>query len=371
MRLQLTAALAICLAVPAAAQNQTSVHVDTYSDGWITVVSPGARASVGLHERVRVSGGYSVDLVSGATRTLRADLVSSATRFEEVRHQTDVTVDVDLGRRWRLALLVAGSFEKDYTTLAFGPGATVELLGRRAALSLRYTASTEQVGLATGEPLRERGWSHTLDLGWSHILGPRTTLSFLATAMLAQCGEIYGCQASPYRFVPLTDGAVMTAALRERHPSERYRGSVALRVAQALTPGLALHAGYRFYADSWSIQGHTVDLTVASTLLGDRLHLSAGGRFAWQGPAAFFRERYVGSGADGTVPGHRTADQELAGVIAGQVSLSVEWSFLAVGPFLRIALGAHAAHHWYRYDRFPGLDHRNAWVAGGGVRLEL
>ncbi len=372
MRLQLIAATlaTLSLASPTWAQSTTTNRVDVYSDGDITVISPSTRTSVSIGDKMRVEGGYAVDIVSGATRVVSTDLVSSATTFDEVRHQPDLLLTVLPSDRWTVGFALAAGLESDYTTVTFGPSMSVELFGKMSTLSVSYMVAHESWGLSSGEPVEDRARGHTLNVGWTQLLSRTRVLTIQLTGMFADCGDVLGCQANPYRFVPLGTNQTL-ATVRERHPGTRYRGAARVQLAQVLTRGLALQAGYRFYGDSWEILGHTADLALAATLLDDRLLLRASGRFVWQGAASFFAERYPMTVALGEVPRYRTADQELSSLYGGMVSLRVAWSFLALGPLLRLEIGARVAHHWYQYPEFDARPERNAWIVGGGLRVEL
>lgn len=373
MRLQLIAAVAL-LASVAHAQHRAASQVDVYSDDRITVISPAARAQVEAADGLTVRGGYAVDIVSGATRALSADLVSSATRFEERRHQADIGLDSTLKQGWQLGFNLVVSTEPDYQTWSLGVTLSMELLDRMATLTVAYHSSVESVGLASGEVLRDHLISHKLDLSWTHILGRTTTLSVLFTGMASLCGDVLGCQSSPYRFVAVlpedTTSLAGGVAVRERHPARRLRGALGMKLSQVVARGVALHVGYRAYLDSWAVHGHTVNAVVAAALAGDRLLLRGHGRFVWQSAADFYDAHYRVADPE-RVPTHRTGDQELSGMIGGQVGLTVEWSFLSVGPLLRLALSAYAAHLWYHYPDFPARPDRRAWLGGGGVRAEF
>lgn len=353
-----------------ATQGSGAARVDVYSDGWITVVSPRSHGQVDLGEHTTLSGGYGVDFVSAATPSYAADLVSSATRVEETRHQADLALSVELPRDWTVGLSYAVSLEPDHSTHVLGADLGLSLAGDMTTLGAAYHVAFEQVSLATGEDFRDQNLQHTLDLSSATILGPRTTLTLLATGSAARCGDYFGCQANPYRFVAVQDAGSVFAA-REHHPEERLRGSLGARLSQRLVPGLALHLGYRLYGDSWSIVGHTGTATLAWSLLKGRLFLRAEGRAVYQSAASFYHDGYHSPAAVPSVPRYRTADPELSRLWGGSAGLAAEWGFDNVGPLRRLALTARVRRLWYHYADVIRRPERKAWIAGAGLQTEF
>lgn len=345
-----------------------STRVDLYADEWITVVAPSMEAVVGPRDgRVSVRGHYTVDVVSGATQVMVPDATSSATHFDDVRHEAGL----DATFRPRPEVAIGGgavtSVEEDYTTFAGSVSLAGELFGRMATGRVSYGLSVEEAGLATDDPLSERTVQHQIDLSWVHILGRRTTLTALATGSWASCGEVLGCQPGPYRYVPITAGGVVQFVARERHPDRLGRGAISLRVAQGIGKGMALHAGYRLYGDTWRVVGHTVDLSLSRAFFGERLILKARGRFTEQGPVAFWRETYETDADSPTVPAYRSIDRELSGVRDVLAGGRVEWALPGGPRLLRLTFSVRLDHVWYWYPHFPAYPRRNAWIGGVGV----
>ncbi len=360
MRVQL---IAVLLVSTASAQDRVSTGVQVYDDGDITVVSPGAQGSVTLGD-VRVDAGYAIDVLSGATPAYAADLVSSATRLEEVRHQGDLGVTLMLRPELRVSANLGASVEPDHQTWMARLGLEGELWDGMTVLTARWTISAEDVRPATGEPTKDRNGDHTVDLSAAWILTPSTTLTLMLTGGVGDCGPAFGCQANPYRFVAVDSDVGRTAA-RERHPQSRVRGAGAVRVSQRLLPGFALHVGYRYYHDSWDVLGHTGSVAVAATMLRGRLFARFDGRISDQTAASFFEADAYRSDA-GTHPAHRTGDLELADLTGGGIAHPDR-----VRAGLVLAVGARASRLFYRYHDVPRRARRDAWVGGATLSAEL
>lgn len=356
-------------------QSQTRTRVDVYTDEWITVVSPGASGSVAASDQVTVEGGYSVDILSGATHVLTTDAVSSATHFDEVRHEAHVSTSVLVTPRWSVGAGYTMSFEPDYATHAVTLSTGSEILDRMAQWSLSYGISFETVGQVTDERFSESGHGHSLTFGWTHILGKTTTITATLNGSMSFCGTVIGCHANPYRFVPVvTSGDPVSGiafSLRERHPDDRFRGAVGVRLTQHLGSGFALSGAYRFYGDSWEITGHTLETGLAFGAWDERLILRLDARGSFQNAASFFRDDYRTEQDSGVGPTYRSADRELSELLTGQLGFGVAVHFPAVGPFVRLGINARVARGVYQYDDVNEFSERHAWIAGGGLDAEF
>lgn len=363
MRLQLIGLGAILLSVRGFAADGVAARVDVYTDEWITAVSPSTRGATSPADGVTVEAKYALDAVSGATQVLTVDAVSAATGFYEVRHEAHAGVQVAPSATWSFGADYQLSAEPDYVTHVAGASASAELLDRHATATLAYHVGFESAGRTT-DAFRERTTSHALDASWQHVLDRRTTLTALATGQVARCGPVFGCAASPYRYVAVGQGGAPLFAVPERHPDLRARGAGALRIARHLGGGRALHAGYRFAGDSWAVIGHTADAALAQSFGGDAVVLRLDGRFTWQGAASFYRDTYA-TAPD--APRWRTADRELSGLWDAMAGARAEWAATGPGPIWRTRLNMRVARLWYRYPAFSELPERNAWLLGGGL----
>lgn len=365
MRMQLTT-LAVLFSGLASAGSTVTARVDGYSDEWVDVVAPAVQGTWETEE-LRVEGKYVVDIISGATPVMTADLITSATTFAEVRHQGGLGI----GWRPRPETLLSGRYgissEPDFFSQALGVKVAQDLFERMSTLTVGYEARVERVGVVTDPTFAQWGHNHRIDLSWAQILGRRTTATVLGTAAASVCGEALGCLASPYRYVPLLSAGGISTTLPERNPDRLYRGSLGLEMSQAIGPSTALHGGYRFYGDSWKVIGHTGTVRIEQSIAQDQLILGVKGRIAHQSPSSFHRTQYeVSDPYEPTVPAYRTGDRELSGLFSGMVAGRVAWNLFDAGPFVNVGLDARLGHLWFRYPRFPALPQREAWLWGGG-----
>ncbi len=359
----------------AQAEERAGARVDVYVDELIQVVSPAVDGGFGIGSSVQVAGGYTVDVVSGATRTHTVDVVSSATTFSERRHQVNLSTTVSRHGDRSVTVAWALSSESDYTSNVGSVGFSKEILQRMATVGGTYRLGHDRFGTATGESIEGRAINQNLELGWAHILGRTTKGSITLEGDHSICAEALGCQSSAYRYVPVVDLAVddqgashSLMSLRERHPKTRLRGAGALRLSQALGGDFAVHASYRYYADTWQVRGHTSSLALAKSLMDEQLVMRVDARGGWQSPASFFRDTYESAAL---LPEYRSADSELAGVTSAMVRARAEWTWFSLGPLLEFGPNARVSRLWYRYHELQEMPERNAWIVGGGLSGSL
>ena len=364
MRLQLITATALTIAPMALAGGRVSTRVDVYTDEFIEVVAPSVSGAWET-EKVSVEGRYAADILSGATQVLSADLVTSATHFEEVRHQVGLSASWQPKPGQTLSGYQEFSIQPDYLTNAAGLSYSQDLFGRMSTLAVGYGISLERMGMSDNPAFEEWTHAHRLDLSWTQIL---TKTTARLTGYAAFCGEQVGCLANPYRFVAVISDGTTALAVRERNPDRIFRGAGSLRLSQALGRTTAVHAGYRGYLDTWQVHGHTWDLAVNQQLFHEQLMVSVDGRVSTQSAASFFRDDYQYTASNELVtPEYRSLDRELSGLFTGSVGGRLDWTFFSVGKLSTIGLNARLSRHWFLYPNFSELPERSAWLGGGGI----
>ena len=374
MRLQLRPLLLLALLawlVPLStlADGKSVARADVYADEWIVVVSPAALADVQLGP-VTVEGGFSLDILSGATPLLVADAISSATYFSETRRDGHVSVTYAPASSATVDARAIVSVEPDHLTAQPGVGGSIEVLDRMTTLGADYSFTYERVGSVHEPQLWALTLGHAVNLRWAQIFTKTTSLNTVLSGQMTDCELPLGCQANPYRRVAILDDsrAVLTTA-RERHPERRMRAALGTRLAQYLGAGFALHAWYRFYIDTWRMTAHTGELTLARGFFHEHLTARIGGRVSWQDSASFFRDDYLSSASDLRVPEFRSADRELSRLLMGAATVRIDHHLPPTGP-VGLSINARLSRAWYRYADYHELPRRNAWMVGAGLGIE-
>lgn len=207
-----------------------------------------------------------VDAVSTASRINEGGTIELASTL----HSKNIDLTLRNGlhleeefRSWHGGLVATKGFAEDNTVLSAGLTTTFDWFDRFDIVGKRHG--------------RARRTTQTGTVGVTQVLSP-TTIAEASYGVTLQNGELE----NTWNVVPLADSTVGAEVL----PNHRYRHAVVARVAQALPWDGALKLYYRFYADDWSIDGHTAEAQLSQRFapwlvgtFGYRHHFQTGTRF--------------------------------------------------------------------------------------------
>lgn len=299
----------------------------------LLVINPSADLSVTPTDWLEVHAAYQADIVSGATESLKGgrltpvDIVSSATKFSDTRHQ--VSGGFGLKRDdTKLSATYGYGTENDYKSNSFSVQSSTSFLQKNTELALAYGRGFDRVctmAFAASDsasvklPLDsskgcftkavERA-SQKVDLDNFQAAWTQTWTPLFATQLVAYGALQHGFLENPYRSVviaPAGDSAL------ENHPDNRLRMAVALRLKYYLKPlALTVTGSGRVYRDTWDILGQTYELEL-ERYLGSDLRVMARGRYYTQTSALFWSDDYTGGEPkDGPRGQYWSGDRELS-----------------------------------------------------------
>ena len=341
----------------ARADDQFTAKTQVYTDNDHTVViSPLTAISRDAWQGGTVSASYVADIVSSAS----VDVISNATK-----RMTDFRSEISGGLTQKLhATTLSGSYvysvENDYSSHNVDLGLAQDLFERNTTLSVGYSFSSNAIG-RTGDHLFHRSLLvNGVSASWSQVIDKRT---------IAQLSYSFsyddGYQASPYRFVRIqTPDLAGNAPFKvpESEPYDRYRHAVVLALNRHLFSDTALQGDYRFYADNWGVQAHTIQARYFVTFSDVTLRLR--GRFYYQRAANFYREHYTTDSFDEPFV---TADRELSNfwsaLAGGKVSWRLPWVHRA------LELEAKVDYFHFKYIDFALLTTRDGVNIEGGLNV--
>jgi hypothetical protein len=344
-----------------AVQAGTSLFVRTDTDQ-TTVISPRVHASAPIGEATRVTGTYMVDIWTSASIDIRTSASQAVTeQRDEMNLSATHAVDTT-----RLTGSYRYSTEPDYDSHTVATGLAQDFGDRSTTLALNVGAGFDDVGRA-GEPSFTRALQ---------TLSARASLTQLLSSRILVQLEYEGARSlgylsSPYRYVGIgSDDATcrgeIFACVLEANPALRVRHAIAGMGRVGLLDWLSFGAGYRFYADDWAVQSHTITADVA--LMPDtETMIALRYRFYKQGAAEHYRPRYE----EETDSGLYTRDKELAALDSYRLSLDLERAFALddEGHVLRAV--ATFGPVLYFYADYPLLDRVTAFDATLSLVLEL
>ncbi len=328
----------LAVATPASAQvaelaPRTTVFLEPSKTSKLLVINPSAELAVTPTDWLDVHAGYEADIVSGATESLKGgrlspvDIVSSATHFQDTRHQLNAGFGLTRDNT-KLSATYSYGTEADYRSNAFSVQSGTSFLQKNTELTLAYgrgfdrvctTAFADSDSPSVKTPLdSSKGCftkavnraSRKVDLdnfqtGWTQTWTP-----VFATQLVLYGALQHGFLENPYRSVviaPAGDEAL------ENQPDNRLRLAVALRGKYYLRPlRIAFSAAGRLYRDTWDILGQTYELEAERYVMPD-LRLMVHGRYYTQTEALFWSDDYTGGEPhDGPRGQYWTGDRELS-----------------------------------------------------------
>jgi hypothetical protein len=338
------------LVVVTASAQESSVHTRAsvyQDDDYTTVFTAAIDANGVIEETVGLRAGYLVDVTSSAS----IDVVTAATdRWEERRDEFRAGADVYAGNVIVTADYVH-SLEPDWSSHRINGGFSIDLADRATTLAIGGGVILNDVG-RSGEDQTEGRFSESqttfaANLRWVQVLDPESLMQ------LGYAGQIVtGYQASPYRYVRLTDGSTYP----ETHPSERHRHALVFRYRRALSETVALALDERVYLDSWGIFG-TTTIAGVTIELAERVELELRDRFHFQTGASFYEPSYS------MRKQYLSIDRELTPSIDNHVGPAFVFTFEEAGPFEELVVDASASFFFYRYFEFEPLPWRFGFTA--------
>jgi len=110
---------------------------------------------------------------------------------------------------------------------------------------------------------------------------------------------------------------------RDSRPEERTAGGISTQMVKAIDSNNTIHAGYRYYQDSWAVKSHTLDSKTYHQI-GKSFRISPGLRFYQQSAANFFKDHAASDNVfDET--GYASADQRLGESTSWTAQFGVEF----------------------------------------------
>ncbi len=349
------AAFVVGLVAPIAAAQvaeldmRSSLFLEPSKTSHMTVITPSTSVSASPADFLTLHGGYSADIVSGASESVKAgrtfadtpDIVSAASvhdfrqvatgGFELHRAHTDLGATYSYGT------------EHDYRSNAITATAGTDFFERNTKLEFAYSHGFDDVcdlaanalqavtarqaldqskGCFTSDKTR-RSIGVSLDNfqgAWTESWTPVFESQVVLTGAVQQ-----GLLSNPYRSVVIGPSG---ETAQEHLPDNRSRGAVALRLKYFVRPwDASFGVGGRAYRDSWGIISQTYELDYEQSL-NAWLRFEVDGRYYTQTGAVFWSDDYTGGEPqDGPRGQYFSGDREtspLRSVLAG-TRFTGEW----------------------------------------------
>jgi len=234
-------------------EDRADILYHLYDGGGVEIDGPSILVRKKVGKSVSVVGNYYVDMVSSAS----IDVITTASPYTEERTQWSLGMDYLRGNT-TMRVNYVSSDESDYDAETVSFSVSQDMFGDLTTLTLGYALGDDLVG-RSDDPSFERNLDkQTYSIGVTQIL----TKNLISTLNFETVTD-EGFLNNPYRSVRYADlsSALGYSFEPELYPNTRTSNALGLRARYFLPYRAAIEGEYRYFTDTWDIEGHTAALT--------------------------------------------------------------------------------------------------------------
>ncbi len=316
-----------------------------YEGGGVLIDGPSFLVRKQVGKNLSMVGNYYVDYVSSAS----IDVVTTASPYTEERQQWSLGVDYLRGNT-TMRVNYVESDESDYSARTTAFSVSQDMFGQLTTLTLSYGLGDDIVGRSDDPTFEREVDRQQYGVGLTQILTKN-----LIAALNFQTTTEEGFLNNPYRSVRYLDGdsARGFSFEPELYPNTRTANALGIRGRYFLPYRAALEAEYRYFIDTWDIEGHTVSLTYIQPWKNFIFET----KLRWHGQtgASFFRDIFPRSEATN----FRGRDKELSPLTSYTLRLKGSYKFIdenkGWGMFKKATVSASIDMMNFQYDEFRDI----------------
>jgi len=317
-----------------------------YTGGGVDINGPSVLIRKKAGKSLSFVGNWYVDHVSSAS----IDVITTASPYTEERTQWSLGMDYLRGNT-TMRVNYVSSEESDFDAKTYAFSVSEDMFGDLTTLTLSYAFGEDVVGRSDDPSFRRENTRQHYGVSLTQIL----TRNMIATLNFETITD-EGFLNNPYRSVRYADAgsSVGYSFEPELYPATRTSNAIGLRARYFLPYRAAIEAEYRFFTDTWEIDGHTLSLTYVHPW-GP---FTAEGKFRYhdQTGAAFFSDLFPRSEATN----FRGRDKELSPLTSYTFRGKLTYEFIDVnkgwGIFKRGTLNFSLDHLIVDYDEFRDIS---------------
>jgi len=326
-------------------EDRSDILYHLYDGGGVQIDGPSILMRKQIGKSTSFVGNYYVDMISSAS----IDVITTASPYSEERTQWSLGMDYLRGNT-TMRVNYVSSVESDFDASTYAFSVSEDMFGDLTTLTLSYAYGEDIVGRSDDPGFRRENTRQHYGVSLTQIL----TRNMIATLNFETVTD-EGFLNNPYRSVRYLDpGSARGFSFEpELYPETRTSNALGMRARYFLPYRAALEAEYRFYTDTWEIEGHTASLT----------YVHPWGPFTFEGKlryhdqtgAAFFRDIFPRSEATN----FRARDKELSPLTSYTLRGKVSYEFLdpnkGWGIFKRGSLNFTLDHLIVEYQEFRDI----------------
>jgi hypothetical protein len=352
--------LAGCILIVAAACVRADVLPDEradvmwklYEGGGIKVEGPSMLVRTNVSDKVSFTGGYSVDVVTGASIDM---IVLGASPMHEVRKQKNFGVDYLYGKT-TYSVGFENSIENDYDDTTASAGISQSMFGDLTTVSLSVSRGwdiIQRVINADGEKdpgFRKRSDRKTWGVSVSQIL-TRNLIGGVDYEAITEQGYLQNPYRA-YRYLAAPGSALFLTA-PELYPGTHTSNAASVRLKYYLPWRASLTGKYRYFFDTWDVRAHTAELDYTQPLVHDSLIADFTYRYYRQNSASFYSDLF----AYANQFNYMARDRELAAQNNTTMGVALSYDLVKSQHWFikKATVGLH-----YDYIAYHYLDFRDA-----------
>lgn len=224
-----------------------------YDGGGVTIDGPSILVRKKAGKSLSFVGNYYVDMISSAS----IDVITTASPYTEERKQWSLGMDYLRGNT-TMSVNYTSSEESDFDAETVSFSVSQDMFGDLTTLTLSYALGDDLVRRSDDATFEAPLDRQIYGVGITQIL----TKNLISSVNFETITE-EGFLNNPYRSVRYFDpgSAVGFSFEPELYPNTRTSNAVGLRARYFLPYRAAVEGEYRFFTDTWDINGHTVSLS--------------------------------------------------------------------------------------------------------------
>ncbi len=288
-----------------------------YIGGGVEIDGPSILVRKSIGKSISVAANYYVDMISSAS----IDVITTASPYTEERTQYSLSMDYLRGNT-TMSAGVTSSEESDFDASSYNLSIAQDMFGDLTTLTLSYGYGDDTVRRSDDPNFFRDNTRQNYGVGITQIL-TRNLISSVNYDVITDEGFLN----NPYRSVRYVDAGspVGYSFEAELYPHTRTSSAVGIRAKYYLPYRAALEVRYRFFTDTWDINGHTA--SIAYTHPWRDFIFTASYRWHDQTGAHFFRDIFSRSAATN----FRGRDKELSPLTSQTLKFSVAYEIFSNG----------------------------------------
>ena len=296
-------------------EDRADILYHLYDGGGVEIDGPSVLVRKQAGKSLSFVGNYYVDMVSSAS----IDVITTASPYTEERKQWSLGMDYLRGNT-TMSVGYTSSEESDYDAATYSFSVSQDMFGDLTTLTLSYALGDDLVRKSDDPAFERQLDRQSYGVGITQIFTKNliTTLNF-------ETITDEGFLNNPYRSVRYFDpGTALGYSYEpELYPNTRTSNSLGLRARYYLPYRAAVEGEYRFFTDTWDIDGHTASLTY----IHPWKDFTFTGKFRYhdQTGAHFYRDIFPGAQATN----FRGRDKELSPLTSYTFKLKASYQFLS------------------------------------------